>query len=89
MLIKKIGGREVSCESTGKDRYKRYLGICFVGDTDLNGWMVETGWAMAYRRYSKKYIPQEENAKQNKLGIWSGEFVPPWDWRKGIRLGDE
>ena len=25
-------------------------------------------------------------AQENKFGIWHGEFVPPWDWRKGKRL---
>ena len=51
--------------------------------------MVENGWALAYKQYSKKFIQEEENAKNNKLGIWKGEFIKPWKWRKGVRLISE
>jgi len=52
----------------------------------LNGWLVSQGYALAYWRYSTKYVPQEDRAKAARVGIWSGEFVPPWDWRQGKRL---
>jgi endonuclease YncB( thermonuclease family) len=48
--------------------------------------MVHTGWALAYRRYSKLYVAIEEKAKAAKRGMWRGEFVPPWEWRRGKRL---
>ena len=54
--------------------------------TDLNGRLVSQGYALAYRRYSTKYVPQEDQAKAAQAGIWAGEFVPPWDWRQGKRL---
>ena len=41
---------------------------------------------MAYRRYSSNYVQQEDGASRAKVGIWRGEFVPPWDWRLGTRL---
>ena len=44
--------------------------------------MVNTGNAVAYRRYSKKYIVNEQFAKQNKLGMWQGKFIRPEEWRK-------
>ena len=28
----------------------------------------------------------KEIAKAAKRGMWAGEFVAPWDWRKGKRL---
>ena len=31
----------------------------------------------------------EETARREKAGLWAGEFVPPWDWRKGVRLDGE
>ena len=40
------------------------------------------GAAVAYKKYSKKYIAEEEFAKENKLGIWSGDFIRPEEWRK-------
>ena len=44
--------------------------------------MVFTGYAVAYRKYSKKFISQENLAKKDKLGLWVGTFEMPWDWRK-------
>ena len=48
--------------------------------------MVLNGWALAYRKYSKDYAGQEQSAKTARRGIWRGEFVPPWEWRRGKRL---
>ena len=81
-LITKINKSEIKCISTTKDRYKRYIATCFKGNTNLNQWMVRNGFAIAYRRYSKTYVPAEEFAKENKLGIWQGKFIEPEKWRK-------
>jgi hypothetical protein len=43
--------------------------------------MVAQGWALAYRYYSRDYVSQERSASKAKLGMWQGEFEPPWDWR--------
>jgi endonuclease YncB( thermonuclease family) len=48
--------------------------------------MVLNGWALAYRRYSTDYVVEELTARKARRGIWRGEFVPPWEWRKGKRL---
>ena len=48
--------------------------------------MVSQGHALAYRRYSLKYIEEEEAARAAGRGLWAGEFVAPWDWRAGKRL---
>ena len=81
-LITKINTSEVKCISLSKDKYKRYIATCFKGKTNLNQWMVRNGFAIAYRRYSKKYVPDEEFAKENKLGLWQGKFMEPEKWRK-------
>ena len=81
-LIAKINTSEIKCISSSKDRYKRYIATCFKGKTNLNQWMVKNGFAIAYRRYSKKYVPDEEFAKENKLGLWQGKFIEPEKWRK-------
>ena len=44
--------------------------------------MVKNGHAVAYLKYSKKFVAQENQAKKNKLGVWQGPFVNPWEWRK-------
>ena len=82
-LSKKIGKNIVKClTQKKKDRYNRFIGICFVEHEDLNKWMVRNGYAVAYKRYSKDYILDEEFAKTNKLGLWSGTFLNPEKWRK-------
>jgi endonuclease YncB( thermonuclease family) len=82
-LTKKIGKKLVKClTQKKKDRYNRFIGICFVEHEDLNKWMVRNGYAVAYKRYSKDYILDEEFAKTNKLGLWSGTFLNPEKWRK-------
>ena len=81
-LITKIDTTEIKCISSSKDRYKRYIATCYKGKTNLNQWMVRNGFAIAYRRYSKAYVPDEEFAKENKLGLWKGKFMEPEKWRK-------
>jgi len=82
-LKKKIGRKIIICKVQEKlDRYKRYIGICFLEDVDINKWMTRNGYAVAYRRYSKNYIEDENYAKKNKIGLWSGHFIHPEKWRK-------
>ena len=81
-LINKIDNSKIKCVSTSKDRYKRYLATCYKGKTNLNKWMVRKGYAVAYKKYSKDYIIDEEFAKKNKLGMWVGDFTTPEKWRK-------
>ena len=83
MLIKKISGNTVKClTQKNKDRYNRFIGVCFVKQEDINKWMVRNGYAVAYKRYSEDYILDENFAKTNKLGLWSGSFLKPEKWRK-------
>ena len=82
-LIKKINKDAVKClTQKNKDRYNRFIGVCFVGQENLNKWMVRNGHAIAYKRYSKDYTLDEVHAKTNKLGLWSGTFLNPEKWRK-------
>ena len=81
-LIKKINKQKLNCNILDVDRYKRLIGECFKKNINLNSWMVSNGYAVAYRKYSKKYVSDEINAKNNKLGIWQGKFEMPWDYRR-------
>jgi endonuclease YncB( thermonuclease family) len=81
-LIKKINKQKLNCNILDVDRYKRLIGECFKRNINLNSWMVSNGYAVAYRKYSKKYVSDEINAKNNKLGIWQGKFEMPWDYRR-------
>ena len=85
-LVEKMPDKIVQCQYSGKDFYGRLIGECSVGKININMWLVENGWALAYRKYSKKYVENENIAKSNHAGIWSGKFVKPWNWRRGQRL---
>ena len=82
LLIDKIGKSKVHCVREGKDHYKRTLAECFVNDLSLSRFLVREGYAFAYRKYSKKFIKDENFAKKNNMGMWSMKFDYPWDWRK-------
>jgi len=84
-LAEKIAGQDVRCEAHGTDRYRRRLAYCFIGDLDLNEWMVREGHALAYWRYSWRYLPAELAARMAGRGIWQGEFKTPEDWRHSRR----
>ncbi len=81
-----INRNPVSCNIEGKDRYQRNLGKCFVRDESVQDWLVRNGYAVAYRSYSTEFVEAEVAARNAKAGMWAGEFVMPWDWRKGKRL---
>ncbi len=84
LLVKKIGNDTPICIGKKKDFYKRTLAECFVNGESLSKFLVRSGYAFAYRKYSKKFIKDEYFAKINKLGMWSMTFQYPWDFRKGL-----
>jgi hypothetical protein len=80
-LAAHIASQEIKCTSNGLDAYRRALAICWLGGQDLNAWMVQEGWALAYVKYSAIYVHAEEDARAHKRGLWKGAFIAPWDWR--------
>ena len=82
LLIKKIANQEVSCIRESKDQYGRTLAECFVRKESLSSYLVREGYAFAYRKYSGKFIDDEEYARSKGNGMWSMEFLFPWDFRK-------
>lgn len=80
-LADRIGRATVRCEPRDRDRYGRVIAVCFKGAEDLNRWLISAGWAVAYRRYSLDYVTEEDSARVRNVGVWSGTFVMPWDWR--------
>ena len=86
VLANQLHDRQVVCEIRDRDVYGRVVATCSIAGGDLNAWMVAEGWAFAYRRYSRAYLPEESRARAAKRGIWRGEVLAPWDWRKGKRL---
>ncbi|MFP6743230.1 MAG: thermonuclease family protein [Alphaproteobacteria bacterium] len=64
-----IGASPVTCQDDG---------VCFVRGRDLAAWMVLNGWALA----TTDYEDQERRARIAELGIWRGDFMTPWEWRR-------
>jgi len=81
-LAEEIGDKIVNCTEKDKDRYGRSIAICYSGGTELNKWMVENGWAVAYRIYSRDYVKSESIARRKRLNIWQGNFIFPSVWRE-------
>lgn len=84
-LAGKIGSRVITCQERDWDRYGRIVAVCYADGEGLNAWMVRQGWALAYQRYSIDYVLHEAKARTARKGIWQGDFMPPWDWRKMVR----
>ena len=79
----------MTCEGSETDRYGRVIGVCSSGGDDLNAWLVAQGWALAYTQYAVDYVDQEEQARSSRRGIHRGEYIEPWNWRRGDRLEGE
>jgi endonuclease YncB( thermonuclease family) len=77
-----IEGHDLRCEPKGLDQFKRVLAVCYLSDgSDLNAWIVQQGWALAYG-HSQVYRSEQDEAQAAKRGIWVGTFTPPREWRQ-------
>ena len=80
-----INNRSVTCIRQDTDKYGRMIALCEVDNVDLNGWLTANGHALAYRKFTRDYVDEEQSAKAAKRGIWRGDFTPPWQWRRENR----
>lgn len=69
------------CVPKGIDAFGRQLAVCRAKTVDLSAAMVRQGHALAYIKYARDYVFEEQHAKQDRLGAWRGEFIPPWEFR--------
>ena len=77
-----IAGVKVRCEVVERDRHGRLVAKVFSPNgVDIGRRLVSSGWALAYRRYSKDYVDAENEARKARRGMWRGTFVKPWQWR--------
>jgi endonuclease YncB( thermonuclease family) len=80
-LIEHAGGKVWTCHISGTDQYRRSLAACEVAGEDVQQWMVRSGWALSFVRYSHVYDVDESIARGARSGLWAGAFIAPWDWR--------
>jgi endonuclease YncB( thermonuclease family) len=78
-----VGNQAVTCKGLDVDRYGRTVAVCSIaGVGDLGQQLVAWGLAVAYVHFSKRYLPDQAAAQTAHRGLWAGQFVMPWDWRK-------
>ena len=88
-----FGNGELLIVPIEKDRYGRTVAEVYVPDRktsaiNLNLEMVRAGYAWHYAQYSDTctmrdlLVAAEGMAKNEGLGIWNGNPIPPWDYRK-------
>lgn len=75
-------GDRVTCTVVDTDRYKRPVAVCVQTDeTDLGARMIDVGWAVEYRKYTRTAGPEmnklalgyalaETAARQSRRGRW-------------------
>ena len=79
-------GRLVTCDDRGRDRYGRVVAACRTESGEINAAIVRRGWAVDWPRYSHgRYQAEEQAARAGGLGIWSGRFELPSEWRRDHR----
>ncbi|MEB1303723.1 thermonuclease family protein [Xanthomonas campestris pv. campestris] len=74
--------KTVRCLPKDTDRYGRVVAECFVQGKSVNRWMVNSGWAVAYRQYATTFITEEVDARQHQRNLWQGPFQMPEDYRR-------
>lgn len=92
-LLDLTAGTPVTCElmksAGGADNREGKPGRCFAAGYDLSEGMAYTGWALAERDTTDRYVSFETGAQKARRGLWKGDFVSPWAWRDGKRLPQE
>jgi endonuclease YncB( thermonuclease family) len=81
LLAQRLSDQPVSCEVLDIDQYDRRIARCSQDGEDLSAWLVGQGWALAYRQYSSRFVDAEDEAREQRLGLWQTEFEAPWDYR--------
>jgi endonuclease YncB( thermonuclease family) len=81
-----IASGEASCTLIDEkpDQFNRRHGVCISAGKDVGGELVRLGYARAYVEQVPDYLPQEEEAKGAKAGIFQdgADVMDPWVWRK-------
>ena len=81
-------GKQVRLDIIDIDRYKRMVGVIWIGNRNINLELVKEGYAEAYLEYLKEpcreqFIRAEKEARSARRGIWSlQDYERPKDFRK-------
>lgn len=89
-LRRRLRDRDVSLQVVTQDRYERLVAVVYLGNEDVNQWLVRQGHAWAYRAYLRdpQYCVAEGEAREARRGLWGlrgGVPLAPWEWREAKR----
>lgn len=90
LYLQSVIGKDVPvCTAKTKSpKETRTVASCQMDGKDIGREMVKAGWAIDYKHFSKgKYSAEERDARENRRGIWAGEFENPYNWRKSQKNG--
>jgi micrococcal nuclease len=88
----KIMGKQVRLDIIDIDRYKRMVGVVWLGNRNINLEMVKEGYAEAYLEYLKnpyraQFVQAEREARSARRGIWSlSGYERPSDFRRRLKV---
>ncbi len=77
-----ISGHELECHILKQDSKGNMIATCSLGQYDIGAAMVNAGWAVADPSQNDIYVPYQQQAINNRRGLWQGQFYMPWDWRE-------
>lgn len=78
-----IGFSSPICRAIETDPHGRTVAICTINGRDLGASMVARGWAWDFERYSGgAYADEQRQAQAAGFGLWAGNCIAPWDWRR-------
>ena len=80
-----VGNATIVCTQRDVDDYERVVAVCRNGRVDLAAEMARAGLAVAYLRYSRDYVDEENEARAARRGLWAGEFARPEEFRREER----
>ena len=76
-----------TCEVIGEpDIYGRLLARCTINRQSLNEQLVRRGYAVARSSETTEYVAAETAAKEEKVGLWRGEFMMPDKFRRAAGI---
>jgi len=77
MLGQRIANHLVRCRPIATDMYGRVAAECRAGGRDLAEVLLREGLATVTDPSIRRYVRDEEIARMQFRGIWSGPFAPP------------
>ena len=76
-----------TCEVIGEpDVYGRLLARCTINGQSLNEQVVRRGYAVARPSETTDYVAAEAAARDEKVGLWRGQFMMPDAFRRSAGI---